>query len=71
MILKLIFSLSFLCREILPCLKHVVRKEYSSLMMVALMRKISGRKNTLHLHQNPKDDQGEREFIIVVIVSSA
>lgn len=35
------------------------------------MRKISGRKNTLHLHQNPKDDQGEKKFVIVVIVSSA
>lgn len=60
LIFKFFLFLSFLFREILPCLKHVVKKEYSSLMMVALMRKISGRKSTLHLHQNPKDDPGER-----------
>lgn len=53
--------LSFLFREILPCLKRVVRKEYSSLTMAAgLTRKTSGRKSTLRLHQNPRDGPGEQ-----------
>ncbi|EHB15312.1 Serine/threonine-protein phosphatase 6 regulatory subunit 3 [Heterocephalus glaber] len=43
----------------ITCLKHVVRKEYTSLMMAALMRRISGKKSTLHLPQNPKEDPAQ------------
>lgn len=53
------FAYFFFCREILPCLKLVVKNGYSSLTMAALMRKISGRRNTLHLLQNPRGGPGE------------
>lgn len=50
-------------RVILPCLKHAVRREYSSLMMVVLMKKISGKKNTLRLHQNLRGGPGNITFV--------
>lgn len=61
-LILVVFSLLltfFFCREILPCLKHVVKNGYSSLTMAALMRKISGKRNTLHLLQNPRGGPGE------------
>lgn len=61
-LILVVFSLLltfFFCREILPCLKHVVKNGYSSLTMVALMRKTSGKRNTLRLLQNPRGGPGE------------
>lgn len=45
-------------RATLLCLKHAARREYSNLMTVALMKKISGKRNILLLLQNLREDPG-------------
>lgn len=57
-VICLCISLQIFFRAILHCLKHAARREYSSLMMVVLMKKIFGKKSILHLHQNLSDDPG-------------